>query len=316
VTTLPIIHEADVRALLDRQEAVGIVESAYRAAAEGQADVSHPSALHLRGDVKSGTTFKIKGAALASLEVAGFRIVTDIASGDASDFLYIVDFATGTPLGLVSEMWLHRVRTATTGLVACRALLAENPRSLALIGTGRIAEEFLRSYDLFFPPARITLASRSPARARIAADRWQPLTHSELVAADSVPSALAEADVVVTLTDASESLFSASDLRPGMLLCAMGGQYEFDADVLSWADQFIVDEIDFVCTAGSGAHWLASGQITRAELEARVSTSIGEVLLDRKQAFFGRNILAIIQGMAICDLALAKAVLDRLPAPS
>jgi alanine dehydrogenase len=315
VTTLPIIQEADVQALLDRQEAVGIVESAYRAAAEGHADVSHPSALHMRGDAKSGTAFKIKGAALASLNVAGIRIVTDLAEGEASDYLYVADLATGAPLGLVSEMWLHRVRTATTGLVACRALLAHHPRSLALIGTGRIAEEFLRSYDLFFPPARITIGSRVPARARTSVDRWQPLTRSELVAADSVTSALAAADVVVTLSDANEPLFSASDLRPGTLVCAMGGRYEFDADVLSWADQFIVDEIDFVCTAGSAAHWLASGQLTRVELEAQVDASIGEVLLKRKHAISRRNILAIIQGMAICDLALAKAVLDRRLAP-
>jgi alanine dehydrogenase len=308
---LPIIQEADVQALLDREEAISIVESAYRSAAEGRADVSHPSALHMRGDAQSGSTFKIKGAALASLQVAGFRVVTDLPSGEATDYLYIADLATGTPLGLVSEVWLHRVRTATTGLVACRALLGDHPRSVALIGTGRIAEEFLRSYDLFFPPARIMIGSRDPARAQVAAERWTSLTRSEVVAAGAVTGAVAHADVVVTVSDANEALFSAADLRSGTLVCAMGGRNEFDADVLSWADQFIVDEIDFVCTAGNGAHWLKSGQITRPQLEARVDASIGEVLLGRKHALSGRNILAIIQGMAICDLALAKSVLDR-----
>ena len=91
----------------------------------------------------------------------------------------------------------------------------------------------------------------------------------------------------------------------------MGGRHELDSDVLRAADAFVVDEMDFVCTIGSATHWIATGQLTRADLERRLDATIGELLVGAKSIGKDRRTLAIIQGMAICDLALAKTVLDR-----
>jgi ornithine cyclodeaminase/alanine dehydrogenase-like protein (mu-crystallin family) len=136
------------------------------------------------------------------------------------------------------------------------------------------------------------------------------LTPNSLSSA-TIPDALAQAEVVVTLSDAAEILFKASDLQPHGLLCAMGGRYEFDSDVLHAADVFIVDEMDFVCTFGSATHWIKTNQLTRADLERCLDATIGELLLGTKSVGTGNRMLAIIQGMAICDLAMAKTVLDR-----
>jgi alanine dehydrogenase len=308
-----IIEEEEVQRLIRRDEAIGIIENVYRAAAEGGAAVSHPSAMHLRGGEGSGTVFKLKGAVLDALGVAGFRIIGDVApeTGRNSAYVYLVDAISGVFLGLVSELWLHRVRTAITGLVSCRALLPSSPKGLVLVGTGRIAEEFVRCAPLVFPDLPITVVSREAERAYSAVARWQRLTTSQLAAASNIRTAVAQAPVVVTLSDATERLFAATDLQPGALVCAMGGQHEFDRDVLDAASVFVVDEIDFVCTAGNAAHWIKSGQATRETIESKVDATVGEILLGRKSVRSNGITLAIVQGMAICDLALAKAALDR-----
>lgn len=309
---LRLIEDKQVRALLDRAEALEIVEAAYRAAAEGGADVSQPSAMHLRGRAGTETHYKVKGAVLDAFNVAGFRLIADTAPevGDGSAYVYVLDAVTGQPLGLVAEPWLHRIRTASTGLVACRKLLPKGAQTLALVGTGRIAEEFVLSCQLALPGLGIVVASRSHERARMAADQWRSHTSSPVTSAP-IREAVSQADVVVTLSDASECLFKASDLKPHALVCAMGGRHEFDSDVLASADAFVVDELDFVCTAGNAAHWIRSGQLTRDEVGARVDATIGELLAGHKQIERTGRILAIIQGMAICDLAIAKTVLDR-----
>jgi len=69
-----------------------------------------------------------------------------------------------------------------------------------------------------------------------------------------------------------------------------------------------------VCSAGNGSHWLKSGQITRAALESKVDATIGEILLGRRQIQTTGVVLAIIQGMAVCDIALATAVYNRAAA--
>jgi hypothetical protein len=84
-----------------------------------------------------------------------------------------------------------------------------------------------------------------------------------------------------------------------------------DADILRSAAHLIVDEMDWVCTVGNGAHWIESSQITRAELERRVSGTIGEVLARQKVLTKDGVILAIVQGVAICDVALAQRAFEN-----
>ena len=59
--------------------------------------------------------------------------------------------------------------------------------------------------------------------------------------------------------------------------------------------------------------WLRDGRIERAALEARVDAHIGEVVAGTEP--FRQNddqrIFAIVQGMAICDLALARHALNE-----
>jgi ornithine cyclodeaminase/alanine dehydrogenase-like protein (mu-crystallin family) len=310
---LRVLEETDVIQLIDRAQAIETVECAYRDAAAGTATVSHPAALGLRGKTGSGVEFKVKGAVLDRFGVVGLRAIGDgeKLSDGARAYVYLLDASTAAPLGLVAEGALHRVRTAVTGLVTCRALAPADFETIALIGTGRIAEEFVRCVGFVFPGKSILVASRDPVRARDVTARWQKLTQNPLRPASSIKAALAQAQIVVTLTDAAETLFAARDLKSPTLICGMGGRHEFDSDVLVAAAAFVVDEIDFVCTAGSGAHWIKSGQLTREKIAGRVDATIGDVLLGSKRIAAGGIVLAIIQGMAVCDVALAKAVFDR-----
>ena len=229
----------------------------------------------------------------------------------ASSFVLLFEANNAVAIALVAEQWMHRLRTAVTGLVACRALAPKGANSLTLIGTGRIAEEFVRIIHLALPGLPVVLGSRSGSRAAQVAEQWKSLTPNPLRAARNIPDAVGESDIVVTLSDADECLFSASDLKKNALVCAMGGRHEFDSDVLSEAKHFIVDEIDFVCTAGNGAHWIKSGQIARPALERRVDATIGEILAGLKKSQNDGPVLAIIQGMAICDVALAHLAFER-----
>jgi ornithine cyclodeaminase/alanine dehydrogenase-like protein (mu-crystallin family) len=307
-----VIEEADVQRSIDRKDALDVIERTYRATARGKAWVSQPAAMTLKGPASEGSSFKVKGALIESLGVAGFRCIGDGRESDGGSYVFLFEAGAARPVALVAENWLHRLRTAMTGLVTCRALAPASPQRLALIGTGRIAEEFVRIADLAFPRLPIVVASRSPTRAAQTVERWNALTGNPLSAAPSIHEALRDSDIVVSLSDAQERLFTAQDLAACRLLCAMGGRWEFNSDILHAASHLVVDEIDFVCSAGSGAHWLKSGQMTRTDLEGSVDATIGEVLAGDKVITGDGLVLAIIQGMAVCDVALAKLAFDRM----
>jgi ornithine cyclodeaminase/alanine dehydrogenase-like protein (mu-crystallin family) len=310
---IQIIEDSEVRQLVRREEAVEIIERAYKSASLGRAGVSKPSSVTMASTMGHASTFKMKGAILDEMGIAGFRLIADSNRMGVPDssYVYLMRIENVSPYALVAEQWLHRMRTAVSALVACRHMAPEGASTLALIGTGRIAEEFLRILSLYFPKIAVLLASRSGIRAQQAAERWNAMVPNEVGFRDTVAEAVAEADIVVTVSDADERLFQAQDLKPRVLVCALGGNREFDIDVLGRADHFIVDEIDFVCNAGSGKAWLKSGQTTRPRLESLVSATLGEVLLGTKPVPQDGIVLAIIQGMAICDVALAHLAYTR-----
>lgn len=313
-----IVSGEEAQSILEVEGALTLIRDVYRMAAAGRADVSHPAAMHMRGGRDTQTAFKVKGAVLDDLGVAGFRLIgdADARHGGGAAFCYLIDPRSGVPFALVDEIWLHRVRTALTGLVAVAALAPAVPKRLALVGTGRIALEFVRYLGIVLPGVPLVLASRDCVRAAEVAGEWARLTGCPIEAAPSVAEAVRSSDIVVTLSDAEATLFTPDDLRPGTLVCAMGGRREFDRGVLDRASRFIVDEIDFVCTAGNVGAWIRAGSITRGEVEEAVDETIGDVLTraERDPVPPGEIWLAVIQGMAACDIGLAKWCFDKLVA--
>lgn len=311
-----IISGEEAQSILEIESALSLIRDVYRMGTAGRANVSHPAAMHMRGALGTETAFKVKGAVLDDLDVAGFRLIGDADEqhGGGAAYCYLIDPRNAVPFALVDEGWLHRVRTALTGLVTVAALAPEAPKRLALVGTGRIALEFVSYLGAVLPDVPLVLASRNEERAIQTAYEWTRLTGRPVDAASSVVEAVRSADIIVTLSDADVTLFGAEDLSPGTLICAMGGRREFGRAVLDRASRFIVDEMDFVCTAGNVASWIREGSITRAEVESVVDETIGAVLTrtQRQPVPAGEIWLAVIQGMAACDIGLAKWCFDKL----
>ena len=124
-------------------------------------------------------------------------------------------------------------------MIAVAALSPERTERLALIGTGRIAFAFAQHLPSVLPGVSIVLGSRDPDRARKAATEWGALLEASIEPAESIAGAMRSSEVVVTLSDANETLFSAEAIEPGTLICAMGGQKEFDRDVFDRADRWV-----------------------------------------------------------------------------
>ena len=102
-------------------------------------------------------------------------------------------------------------------------------------------------------------------------------------------------------------------LAPGSFLCSMGETEEVDIAVLDEIDRFVVDEFEYATLLGDISIWLQQGRIGREALRSRVQANIGEIVAGKKQGRISDSdrILAIIQGMAICDLALADEALRK-----
>ncbi len=306
-----ILSETEVRALAenDLQGGFEACEAAFRYYGEVRDVLSHPSSAFMSLPRDKPAVCRIKGAHLASMGVAGARLATP-----GYYYCWLTDFEGGQPIALVAEDWLHRRRTATTGALAARWLARPGARTAALIGAGKIGREFVRTLTHALPLDELRIASGSGDSAKaLVKDFGTTLGQTQLMAASSIEQAVRGADIVVTITKARQAFLQPGWLEEGAVLLSMGGVPEVSFGVLGEIDRLIVDDIDYALAQGDLHAWVKSGAITKEDLLARIDADIGEVSIGAKPGRRDKNerILAVIQGMAVCDLAMAKMVLDR-----
>ena len=169
------------------------------------------------------------------------------------------------------------------------------------------------------PDVRALAQEWNEAEIAVVASRLESATtfaesmpHNVMPVADG-RLALREADVAVTLTNAGEPFIHSGSLEAGALLLSMGYPHEVDVAVLRECDALIVDDIDYARVQGDICAWLQRGEIDEAELGQRLRANVGEVIAGLKagRKNDGERLLAVVQGLTACDIALAKAVFDR-----
>jgi ornithine cyclodeaminase/alanine dehydrogenase-like protein (mu-crystallin family) len=317
-SSVPLLDDRDVRSAVTHRDAIEVIESVYADYGRAGAVLSIPPAMLMKPLKPGSAAFKVKGGHVPSRGISGFRMIADrdIDGRESTiDCCWIADAETGRLLGLVHETWLHRLRTAMTSVVAMKWLARTDSRIAVIVGAGQIAEEIPAGLAALFDLAELRIVSRQFETAVAFAQRHRGLFHVRPF--PSVEAAMEGADIVITSSSSDKALVHGSFLRPGMTVCSLGAGPELGVDVVTRADRLVVDDFEYACTIGSIRGWLAAG-IERDELRQRICANIGEVALDRR---IGRRspdeiVVAVIQGMACCDVALAFRVLERATARS
>jgi alanine dehydrogenase len=298
-----LLTEADVRRLLTIADAMDVAEAAYRIFGTERDVLSKPSAATMTVANSVPTNFWIKGAHARALGVAGVSLGAQFGE----HYFMVTDARTGALRGVVERTFMSKRRTGATAGVTARHLARPDSRIAALVGAGQIGDQAVRAIAHAFALHEFRIASRTLAGAVAFVDRLQPEVNVKLRAMPDAEEAIREADIVVTITVAQAPFVEPGWLKPGALLISMGGVAEIEFGVLAEIDRIIVDDIGYAMMRGDLACWIRDGNIAREALLARVDADIGEVVSGTRagRRTPGERILAVIQGMTICDLATA-----------
>lgn len=311
-----ILDEATVRRLMTTPEALKVARATLLAQARGDAFVSSPAAMALDATVAGGAKFKIKAATVGHLGASGIRLLAGpMPDGSrAPNYCAVYDHEAGAGLtALVSESWLSRIRTAAFGVAAVEGMLPDRPVRIGLFGTGEIADEIVPLLREALQVERIRVLSRNAARVEAFVARHRAASGLNVQAGESHEHVVAEADLVVTLTEATTPLVGPGLLGPDAILMSMGSHNEVDFRVLGEAKTFVVDDPDYATDMGDGGAWVKQGHVSRTDLQARIDwrgCDIAAAFSQGKRTQTGRTV-ALIQGMAIGDVAFAAHVLRR-----
>lgn len=303
------VSAAEAKQLLGIPDSLRIVEQAFAEYGRERVVSSVPSASYMLVQNEAPTMFWIKSASLRPLGAAG--VFFGAQFGDY--YFMVTDSRTGTMRGIVEQAWLTKRRTGTTGVVAARKLAGPNARVAALIGAGLIGEEVARVLPHAFALDDFRVASRTYEGASAFVERLKAQTGAPMRAVATAEEAVRGADIVITITLASEAFVKPGWLKEGAVLVSMGGVPEVEFGVLAEIDRLVVDDPDYALLKGDLATWVDRGHISQPAMKERIDADLGEVMCGAKpgRRSPSERILAIVQGMAVCDLATAVFLLDK-----
>jgi ornithine cyclodeaminase/alanine dehydrogenase-like protein (mu-crystallin family) len=234
--------------------------------------------------LSEGRFFGIMPGAMGAHALFGAKLISvfheNFVKGIQSHqgLVILFDPETGAPVCVVHAGEVTAIRTAAASAVATDALARKDSRRLALLGYGEQALTHARAIGKVRNLESITVWGRSPERARSFAERTQNELGIPVRPASTAELAVAHADIVCTLTAASEPILHGAWLRPGTHVNVVGSSYAVPVEVdndLVVRSRFIADSREGVLA--QGAEFLrakAAGLIS----DDHIVAEIGQVL--------------------------------------
>lgn len=220
--------------------------------------------------------------------------------------MILFDAETGLARACLDAAVLTAIRTAAATAMATDILARKDATRLAILGCGEQAAVHIEAMRAIRPISAIIVWGRDPAKAaRFAADHG-------ISQASSVADAVADADIIVTATPATEPFLHAAMLRPGQHIAAVGASIptmqEIHADCLRRVCLFT----DYLPSLEAQA---AEVIVARREGFDPTPVEIGTVLNGASGRQSDTEITMYRSlGVAAQDLAAAHAILARAEA--
>ncbi len=311
MTKTAYFGEERIREVLTPTVAEAAVEGSFSALAAGSIVAPARQALF---DRRKLPVIGIMPGLAGDLALAGVKLAGLMAQAGHSGLLVVYSTETGRIVATLDADSLTAIRTAAASAIATRLLGRAPPRRLAILGSGAQARAHVAHFGRAFALDSIALWSRTSVHAQTLASDAEALGIAVTVH-DSVREAVADADVICTLTRAAEPILHVSDIPSGVHLNLVGSSFaharEVDAATVARARYFVDSATAAREQAGEFRAAVAEGLIR----DNHIAGELGDVLagtaagrIDEKETTIFKSLGSIAQ-----DLYAAAAVMEAEP---
>lgn len=279
--SLIVLNRSEVRQHLTMEKCIPLMREAAIALSRGEVRLLLRTILPLAANRKFG----IMPGALSDHGVFGAKLVSvfpdnfDRGLQSHQGVVTLFEPESGAPICIAHAGEITRIRTAAASAVATDALARQDASKLALLGYGEQADAHLEAIAHVRRLASVTVWGRSIERAREFAQRATASNGLTVRACETAQEAVADADIVCTVTHARDPILFAEWLSPGVHVNAVGASTadfaEID-DALTAQSRLFADHRESALNQG--------GEIKRAKAKGLIDddcivAEIGEALL-------------------------------------
>lgn len=303
-----LLTSDDVASLATNEITLEAMRRAFDAEARGLTN------LPVRVDTSSPAGFlRVMPAVLDG--VMGLKVMTLVRDLGTRYVVLLFDVETGGLVAMVDADEVTRARTAATTALAALHMVPSPPRDLAVIGTGFEAEGHLRFFHDLWGLAEVHVFSRSQENRERFAARLGADLDLTVVAAPSMPEALASSGTVLLATKSKQAVVDGTAFRPGTVVLSIGSTRpdlrELDAATLERADVLVVDGLDQVLhESGDIIEAAETGVLPTDRIVPLASLCAKGETVGRPS---GTRDLSVFKsaGTALQDLALVEVLVER-----
>lgn len=323
---IKVLGRKELMQVLEMKKVIQGVESAYIAKAQGQA-VVWPLVAH--SFKKQGGIMDIRsGGVFGSEMVHGAKMLNNFPNNKEhglpafSGMLMVFDSNTGLPLGVMDASYITCMRTGAAGAIGAKALARPESKTLFILGAGNQAAYQIAASLIAMPNISKVYAADplDPANAHRFADGLPSRLKSEFGidasgvsfdAADDMPTAVGDSDIVITITPARSPVIKSDWVKPGTHFSCIGadmeGKEEIDPRIFTGARVF-ADDIDQCVRVGEMELPIKGGAFDRS----LIAGEIGQVLEGKVGGRKSNDEITIYDatGLALLDLVTAKRAIE------
>jgi alanine dehydrogenase len=312
-----LLPEEDVRKLVSMDEAISVVESAFRDKALG--NIQMPPKVYLfygSGDLRVMPCY-IKTGEISSVKIVNSHPRNpEKGLPTVMAMIVLVDPETGFPRAVMGGTWITGIRTGAAGAVAVKYLARKNSRIMAFIGAGMQARmQFLGLTRVLqsIREMRVFDIRSEAAEAFMGFVEGHGVAGFSLISASSAREAVEGADIIVTTTPSRKPVVMSEWISEGAHFNCIGadapGKQELDPTILRRASKIVVDDIEQAIHSGEINVPLSEGIIGASSIYGE----LGEIIAGLKKGRESDNEITIFSstGLAIQDAAVANIVYEN-----
>ena len=223
-----LLRRTEVADLLDLRQAMRVLEETFREQSLGKVKQVPPLRFMNRG-------MRMVVGGLEAQDKNGFRV--SVTGGESLAMLF--EISSGELLTLMGYPFSNLRISATVGLAVDR-FANRNAKTVAMIGSGRLALPLLEPACAVRPIARVLVYSRSAEKRQAFARKASEALKISVTAVASAEQAIGGAEIVLVSTNSPAAALFGEWLRPGLSIFGVGRPNEFDGDVYSRASLICV----------------------------------------------------------------------------
>ncbi len=258
MTVLKVLSKKETTKVLNMEDVIRVVESAYVQKASDNAKIFdwvfnafNPGVADM--DIKSGW--------LKNDNIFGMKMVSWFSENAQKKLpvihgvIMVFDDETGAPIGLVDGDHITGMRTGASGAIGAKYSARKDASTLLMVGTGHIAKfeiaatlTALKSIDkvLIDDPRHEDKAVELASTIKdILKNEFKITRPIEVIAISDRQNAVSQSDVIITATPSQEPLIKKEWLKQGTHISCVGadmpGKEEIDPNIFKDARVFVDD---------------------------------------------------------------------------